>query len=55
MAVALGLKACAAGYRTTFATTTALVTMLTRAHQGRLEEKLKQLIQPKLLIIDKIG
>jgi DNA replication protein DnaC len=31
---------CAAGYRTAFATTTALVTTLTRAHQeGRLEEK----------------
>ena len=56
LAVALGLKACAAGYRTAFATTTALVTTLTRAHQeGRLEEKLKQLIQPKLLVIDEIG
>jgi DNA replication protein DnaC len=56
MAVALGLKACAAGYRTAFATTTASVTRLTRAHQkGRLEEKLKQLTQPKLLIIDEIG
>src|ERR1700732_1683626 len=56
LAVALGLKACAAGSRTAFATTTALVTTLTRAHQeGRLEEKLKQLIQPKLLVIDEIG
>ena len=56
LAVALGLKACAAGYRTAFATATALVNTLTRAHQeNRLEEKLKQLIQPKLLIVDEIG
>ena len=56
LSVALGLKACAAGYRTTFTTATALVATLTRAHQeSRLEEKLKQLIQPKLLIIDEIG
>jgi DNA replication protein DnaC len=56
LSVALGLKACAAGYRTAFATATALVNTLTRAHQeNRLEEKLKQLIQPKLLIIDEIG
>jgi DNA replication protein DnaC len=56
LAVAVGLKACAAGYRTAFATATALVTTLTRAHQeNRLEEKLKQLIQPKLLVIDEIG
>jgi hypothetical protein len=56
LAVALGLKACAGGYRTAFATATALVSTLTRAHQeGRLEETLNQLIQPKLLIIDEIG
>ena len=56
LAVALGLKACAAGYRTAFATATALVNTLTRAHQeNRLEEKLKQLVQPKLLIVDEIG
>jgi DNA replication protein DnaC len=56
LAVALGLKACAAGYRTAFTTATTLVATLTRAHQeNRLEEKLKQLIQPKLLILDEIG
>jgi DNA replication protein DnaC len=56
LAVALGLKACALGYRTAFTTATALVTTLTRAHQeSRLEEKLKQLVQPKLLIVDEIG
>jgi DNA replication protein DnaC len=45
LAVALGLKTCAAGYRTAFATATGLVNVLTRAHQeSRLEEKVKQLI-----------
>jgi DNA replication protein DnaC len=56
LAVGLGLKACALGYRTTFATAAGLVASLTRAHQeNRLEEKLKQLVQPKLLILDEIG
>jgi DNA replication protein DnaC len=56
LSVAIGLKACALGYRTAFTTATALVTTLTRAHQeNRLEEKLKQLVQPKLLVIDEIG
>ena len=44
------------GYRTAFATAAGLVAALTRAHQeNRLEEKLKQLVQPKLLILDEIG
>ena len=56
LSVAIGLKACALGYRTAFTTATALVNTLTRAHQeNRLEEKLKQLVQPKLLIVDEIG
>lgn len=56
LSVSLGLKACALGYRTAFTTATALVTTLTRAHQeSRLEEKLKQLVRPKLLIVDEIG
>lgn len=56
LAVALGLKACAAGYRTLFASAAGLVTTLTRAQsENRLEEKLKTLTQPKLLIIDEIG
>jgi DNA replication protein DnaC len=39
LAVSLGLKACALGYRTAFATATALVSTLTRAHQeNRLDE-----------------
>ena len=56
LAVGLGLKACALGYRTAFTTAAGLIAVLTRAHQeNRIEEKLKQLVQPKLLIIDEIG
>jgi DNA replication protein DnaC len=56
LAVGLGLKACALGYRTAFVTATGLIGSLMRAHtEGKLEEKLKLLIQPKLLIIDEIG
>ena len=56
LAVALGVKACAAGYRTLFSTAAALITTLTRAlSENRLEEKLKTLTQPKLLILDEIG
>jgi DNA replication protein DnaC len=56
LAVALGLKACAAGYRTLFTTAATLITALTRAQsENRLEEKLKVLTQPKLLVIDEIG
>jgi DNA replication protein DnaC len=56
LAVGVGLKACAAGYRTQFVTAAGLIATLQRAHaENRLEEKLKQLVQPKLLIIDEIG
>jgi DNA replication protein DnaC len=56
LAVALGMKACAQGCRTLFLTASAMLTQLTRFHnENRLEEKLKQLTQPKLLIIDEIG
>jgi DNA replication protein DnaC len=56
LAVALGLQACAAGYRTLFTTAAALISALTRAQsENRLEEKLKALTQPKLLILDEIG
>jgi DNA replication protein DnaC len=56
LAVGLGLRACALGYRTMFLTASSLVASLTRAHQeNRLEEKLKLLVQPRLLIIDEIG
>lgn len=56
LAVALGLKACALGYRTLFVSGSGLISILTKAHsENRLEEKLKQLVQPKLLIVDEIG
>jgi DNA replication protein DnaC len=56
LAVALGLKACAQGYRTVFTTAASLIASLLKAQtEGRLEEKLKLLVQPKLLIVDEIG
>jgi len=56
LAVALGLKACALGYRASFTTAAGLLATLTKAHtEGRLEERLKLLVQPKLLIVDEIG
>jgi len=56
LAVGIGLKACASGYRTAFTTAAGLIATLMRAHvENRLEEKLKLLVQPKLLVIDEIG
>lgn len=56
LAVGIGLRACALGYPTVFLTAASLVSILVRAHQeNRIEEKLKQLARPKLLIVDEIG
>jgi len=56
LAVALGIKACEQGVRTLFTSAAALITTLGRALvEGRLEERLKLLAQPQLLIIDEIG
>jgi len=56
LAVGLGMKACALGYRTAFTTAAGLIATLMRAHtEGRLEDKLKLLVQPKLLVVDEIG
>lgn len=56
LAVALGMSACAAGYRTLFTSAAAMVALLTRAqNENRLEEKLQVLSRSKLLIIDEIG
>jgi len=56
LAVALGMKACEQGIRTLFVTATALITTLGKAlAEGRLEERLKLLSQPQLLICDEIG
>ena len=55
-AVALGLQACAHGVRVLFATATGLIATLGKAFaEGRLDERLKLLVQPQLLIIDEIG
>jgi len=56
LAVALGLKACEQGVRTLFVTATALIATLGKAlGEGRLEERLKLLSQPQLLIVDETG
>ena len=56
LSVALGVDAIRNGYRTLFVGAQTLIAGLVKAHQeGRLEEKLKQLSQFKLLIIDEIG
>jgi len=56
LAVALGLAACAQGVRTLFTTATGLIATLGKAFgENRLDERLKLLTQPQLLIIDEIG
>ena len=56
LSVALGMEACRLGLRVMFTTATALITTLGKAlYENRLEERLKLLTQPKLLIIDEIG
>src|ERR1700721_308590 len=56
LAVALGMKACEQGVRTLFVTATALITTLGKAlADGKLDERLKLLTQPQLLICDEIG
>lgn len=56
LAVALGLKACEQGFRTLFTSATGMIATLGKAClENRLEEKLKLLAQPQLLIIDEIG
>ncbi|MBZ0168380.1 insertion sequence IS21 ATP-binding protein [Candidatus Methylomirabilis lanthanidiphila] len=56
LAVGLGLKAIAHGYRVLFTTAATLISTLTKAMaEGRLEEKLKGYTVPRLLILDEIG
>jgi DNA replication protein DnaC len=56
LAVALGVKAVEAGYSALCLTLETLITRLLRAQtENRLERALKQLVYPKLLIIDEIG
>ncbi len=56
LAIALGVKAVEAGYSVLFLTLESLMTRLVRAQQeNRLERSLKQLVYPKVLIIDEVG
>jgi DNA replication protein DnaC len=56
LAVALGIEAIKQGYRTLFVSTQGLLASLVKAHsENKLEERIKVLCQPKLLIIDEIG
>jgi DNA replication protein DnaC len=56
LAIALGVKAVEAGYSVLFLSLETLMTRLTKAqHENRLERSLKQLVYPKMLIIDEIG
>lgn len=56
LAIALGREAVERGYTVLFSSVAALMAGLTKAHdEGRLEEKLMQLANPKLLIVDELG
>lgn len=56
LAVALGIEAIKQGYRTQFVSTQGLLASLAKAQaENKLEERLRVLCQPKLLIIDEIG
>lgn len=56
LAVGLAVKAVEAGYSVQFVTLETLMTRLVKAkHENRLDRALKQLVYPKLLIIDEIG
>lgn len=56
LAVALGMSACQQGIPTLFGSVTNLVQQLTQDfHQQKLEQKLKNLTLPKLLILDELG
>jgi len=56
LSVALAVKAAEAGYSVLFLTLETLITRLMKAQsENRLERALKQLVYPKLLIVDEIG
>jgi DNA replication protein DnaC len=56
LGIALGIKACHAGYPVAFDTATGWASRLQTAHQGgRLEHELKRLRRYRLLIIDEVG
>lgn len=56
LSIALGVEAIRRGYKTLFMTAQSLMAILAKAHaEHRLEEKIKNLCGPKLLILDEIG
>ena len=56
LSIALGLKACQAGFSVRFTTAVELVTTLTQAHrQHTLAAALRQYTRPALLICDELG
>ena len=56
LAVALGMKAITQKHRTFFISAASLVSALNKAYsENRLEEKIKQICMPRVLIIDEIG
>lgn len=56
LAVALGYEAIKRGYRVMFTQAVGLMGQLMSAHQdGKLEDKLKSLCKPSLLIVDELG
>ena len=56
LAIALGIEAIKQGHRTLFMSTQGLLTVLAKAHsENHLEEKIRALCSPKVLIIDEMG
>ncbi|MGH9194246.1 MAG: IS21-like element helper ATPase IstB [Acidimicrobiia bacterium] len=56
LAIALGIRACQAGHRVAFATSSEWVARLGQAHDaGRLHKELRQLARTPLLVIDEVG
>lgn len=56
LAIALGLEAIKAGYTVYFATAADLMASLERAQaKGQLETRMRNLLKPKLLIVDELG
>lgn len=55
LAVALGIESIRQGYKTLFLSTQSVLALLAKAQsENKLEEELRYLCQPKLLIIDEI-
>lgn len=56
LSIALGLKACQAGYGVLFLSAVEMVTQLLEAEeQGSLRQAVRRLLKPDLLIIDEVG